>query len=327
LRGLPTGWIECRVDEAGEIRLGRQRSPEHHIGEYMRPYLRVANVYEDRIDTTSILRMNFTPQEFKVYELKHGDILLNEGQSLNLVGRPAMFRGELPGACFQNTLVRFRPRPCVDARFALLEFRYFLHTQRFQRIARWTTNIAHLGSERFAAMGFLLPPLAEQRRIVAEIEKQFTRLDAVVAALKRSQANLQRYRASVSKAAVEGRLVRTESELATQDRRVFESGRELVERVLREKPDSTHTECQPNLNEVKSTPSGWARARWAVVGRLRTVAHSPVANTVSRGSSSFARGISTPTGMSSGRRKTRPIWPIHGLTPFRPTSLAHLRLS
>ena len=42
-----------------------------------------------------------------------------------------------------------------------------------------------------------LPPLAEQRRIVAEIEKQFTRLDASVAALKRVQSSLKRYRASV----------------------------------------------------------------------------------------------------------------------------------
>jgi len=54
---------------------------------------------------------------------------------------------------------------------------------------------------------FPLPPLAEQHRIVAEIEKQFTRLDASVAALKRAQANLERYWASELKAACEGKLV------------------------------------------------------------------------------------------------------------------------
>ena len=51
---------------------------------------------------------------------------------------------------------------------------------------------------------FPLPPLAEQQRIVAEIEKQFTRLDASVAALKRVQANLKRYRASVLKDCLRG---------------------------------------------------------------------------------------------------------------------------
>lgn len=59
-----------------------------------------------------------------------------------------------------------------------------------------------------------IPPLAEQIRISDEIEKQFTRLDAAVAALKRVQSNLKRYRAAVLKAACEGRLVPTEAELA-----------------------------------------------------------------------------------------------------------------
>ena len=59
-----------------------------------------------------------------------------------------------------------------------------------------------------------LAPLPEQHRIVAEIETQFTRLDAGVAALKRAQANLRRYKATVLKAACEGRLVPTEAELA-----------------------------------------------------------------------------------------------------------------
>jgi hypothetical protein len=62
-----------------------------------------------------------------------------------------------------------------------------------------------------------LPPRSEQDRIVAEIEKQFTRLDDAVAALKRVQANLKRYRASVLKAACEGRLVPTEAELARKE--------------------------------------------------------------------------------------------------------------
>jgi type I restriction enzyme S subunit len=52
-----------------------------------------------------------------------------------------------------------------------------------------------------------VPPRAEQERIVAEIEKQFTRLDAAVAALNRVQANLKRYRAAALKAACEGCLV------------------------------------------------------------------------------------------------------------------------
>src|SRR5688572_20174663 len=116
----------------------------------MRPYLRVANVYEDRIDLSDVKEMNFTPDEYVTYKLKYGDILLNEGQSLELVGRPALYRDEIPGACFQNTLVRFRTYPGLEPTFALLVFRYYLHAKRFQQLARWTVNIAHLGASRFA---------------------------------------------------------------------------------------------------------------------------------------------------------------------------------
>ena len=49
-------------------------------------------------------------------------------------------------------------------------------------------------------------PYEQQGRIVAEIEKQFSRLDEAVANLKRVKANLKRYKAAVLKAAVEGKL-------------------------------------------------------------------------------------------------------------------------
>lgn len=77
-----------------------------------------------------------------------------------------------------------------------------------------------------------IAPLAEQHRIVAEIDKHFTRLDAAVAALRRARANLKRYRASVLKAACEGRLVPTEAELARRDHRGYETGPVLLERIL-----------------------------------------------------------------------------------------------
>jgi len=60
-------------------------------------------------------------------------------------------------------------------------------------------------------------PPAEQRGVVAEIEKQFTRLEAGVESLKRVQANLKRHRAAVLKAVIEGRLVPTEAELACRE--------------------------------------------------------------------------------------------------------------
>ncbi|MGC6328710.1 restriction endonuclease subunit S [Rhizorhabdus sp. FW153] len=200
---LPDSWIWCRNEQAGAIQLGRQRTPKDHDGPHMRPYLRVANVYEERIDLRDVKQMNFTPSEFETFELKPGDILLNEGQSLELVGRPAMFRGEVEGCCFQNTLVRFRAGPHVDEEYALLTFLYAMHTKRFQRIAKITTNIAHLGAGRFAEIGFPLPPLVEQREVVRLYRAHMTRFAEAISTLSDTSA----LRQSILAAAFRGELV------------------------------------------------------------------------------------------------------------------------
>jgi type I restriction enzyme S subunit len=204
---LPSGWAWVRIDQIGNARLGRQRSPQHHSGENLRPYLRVANVFEDRINVDEVHEMNFTPEEFAIYALEHGDILLNEGQSIELVGRPAMYRGELPEVCFQNHLIRFRAGPILSAEYALLVFMHYLHSGQFSKVARGSTNIANLGLERFRSMPFPLPPLAEQHEIVKEAR---LRLDMVSSQMDAVRASLQRIPEMESElfaAAVAGELV------------------------------------------------------------------------------------------------------------------------
>jgi type I restriction enzyme S subunit len=80
-----------------------------------------------------------------------------------------------------------------------------------------------------------LPPPEEQQLIVATIESHFSRLDAATATLERVQRNLDRYRASVLKAAVEGRLVPTEAELAKKEGRSYEPASVLLKRILAER--------------------------------------------------------------------------------------------
>ena len=118
----------------------------------------------------------------------------------------------------------FRPKLELDSKYLL----HFLFTPELRSRARLNMRGA-AGQLRVPAQFFNdaqipLPPLDEQRRIVAELETQLTRLDASVTALKRVQANLKRYRASVLKAACEGRLVPTEAELARREGRNYESG-------------------------------------------------------------------------------------------------------
>jgi type I restriction enzyme, S subunit len=204
---IPPSWKPSIVGEVGNVDLGRQRSPRYHSGRNMRPYLRVANVFEARIDISDVMEMDFGPTDFEKYRLEIGDILLNEGQSPELVGRPAMFRGELDDVCFTNSLIRFRPCSAVDAEFALLVFRRHLHVRRFMREARITTNIAHLSAGRFKTIEFPVPPLNEQRRIVARVEEQLSAIDALRGAIERAQRRSATLRRAVLEQAFRGKLV------------------------------------------------------------------------------------------------------------------------
>jgi type I restriction enzyme S subunit len=204
---LPEGWCWASPRQLGDVQLGRQRAPAHHQGEYMRPYLRVANVYEDKIDLGSVYEMNFSPAEYEIYALRTRDILLNEGQSLELVGRSAIYRDELPGACFTNTLVRFRPALGVEPEYAQTYFCACLRNHRFRKIARWTTNIAHLGADRFAAMEIPLPPHDEQVAIVDAVQTQLSVIDHLERDLEARFTSSQALRQSILRHAFTGQLV------------------------------------------------------------------------------------------------------------------------
>jgi type I restriction enzyme S subunit len=116
-----------------------------------------------------------------------------------------------------------------------------------------------------------LPSLDEQREIVAEIEKQFTRLEAGVVALKRVQGNLKRYRAAVLKAACEGKLVPTEASLAKAEGHSYETGEKLLQRILTERRKNWTGRCKykepatPDATNLPELPEGWA---WATPDQL-----------------------------------------------------------
>jgi len=199
---------------------------------------------------------------------------------------------------------------------------HLLQTEFFQTPIHMISRSAQNGFNKGDLAEIWLPvaPPDEQRRIVAEIEKQLTRLDAGVASLKRVQAALKRYRASVLKAACEGRLVPTEAELARQEGRTYESAAELLKR-LRVRYES-HQVCvrrdrsrasgrtpknekfqhdvsvSGGLSDLKSEgiQEGWV---WATIEQLR----SPESNSITDGP--FGSNLKTEHYTASGPRVIR----------------------
>ena len=151
---------------------------------------------------------------------------------------------------------------------------YFLRAKETIESLGGGTTFKEISGATAATIPLALAPLAEQHRIVAEIETQFTRLDASVSALRRAQANLKRYRASVLKDACEGRLVPTESELSRTEGRDYEAAAVLLERILAERRarwESQETRrgkykepSAPDASDLPELPEGWL---WSAIGQ------------------------------------------------------------
>lgn len=162
---IPSDWDVMRIGEAGLVQLGRQRAPQYLTGTYPRPYLRVANVYDGYLDLSDVQKMDFDEQDYKKYVLQPGDVLLNEGQSRELVGRSCIYNGEIEGCCFQKTLLRFQPSAKVLSEYAHGYFQDAFYRGLFAEVAVQSTSMAHLTAVRFERLLMPIPPLNEQRRI------------------------------------------------------------------------------------------------------------------------------------------------------------------
>jgi type I restriction enzyme S subunit len=176
----PPGWKRTTLGETLPIRYGKARNEKY------------GTVRED------------TPVYGSSGRIDTFGRALTGGPSL-IIGRKGTVGATYycPEPCWPIDTVYFTEAPAdEDLRF----FKYLLDHLQLARMDR-STAVPGLSRDDYNATDVFIPELDQQRLIVAEIEKQFSRLDEAVANLKRVKANLKRYKASVLKAAVEGKFV------------------------------------------------------------------------------------------------------------------------
>ncbi len=167
---------------------------------------------------------------------QEGDVLFAKITPCMENGKVALASGLHAGIGAGSTEFHvLRPTRAAEAKFLM----YYVLQEQFRKDARakmtGTAGQLRVPASFMEERVFALPPVSEQRRIVGAVESYLTKLDVAVAALERVRANLKRYRASVLKAAVEGRLVPTEAELARSEGRDFEPASVLLDRILAER--------------------------------------------------------------------------------------------
>jgi type I restriction enzyme S subunit len=278
---LPWPWIRLK-DLVAEMCLGKMLDKAKNQGS-PQPYLGNINVRWFSFDLSELKEMRFEDNEIERFSLRAGDLVVCEGGE---PGRASVWNGQTACMMIQKALHRIRFYPEVyDPRFGMYFLFYGTTTNRFAEFYTGTT-IKHLTGTALSDVLFPLPPLPEQHRIVEKIEELFSDLDAGVSALERAKANLKRYRASVLKSAVEGRL----TEEWRKEHPQTEDGQMLLDRVLRERREKWEKDqlaqfkkkgkepprnwqskyeepSAPDTSELPELPEGWV---WATVEQLST---------------------------------------------------------
>jgi type I restriction enzyme S subunit len=204
--GVPRDWRLLAINEIGTVQLGRQRSPDKVGGSNPTPYIRAANITERGVDLRDVLEMDFSASEFETFALSQGDVLLTEASgSAEHVGRPAIWPRVDGLFCFQNTVVRFRPK-LVSSEFAYF---LFMAQQKLGVFASLSAGVGinHLSAGKFGRLRVLVPPLAEQKEIVARLEAAFEAIDEQERTVAWSMARAAAQRQNILRAAFSGQLV------------------------------------------------------------------------------------------------------------------------
>ena len=170
---LPQNWTKILFEEVAQIAsgvtLGRKLGDRRTV---TLPYLRVANVKRGEIDISDVKTVAIGEDEIERFALRAGDLLMIEGGDWDKVGRAAIWRGEIPNCLHQNHVFRVRMR---TSELLPVWFERYINSpigrRYFENAAKQTTNLASINMRQVRACPIPLPPLAEQKRIVAKVEE------------------------------------------------------------------------------------------------------------------------------------------------------------
>ena len=160
---LPDSWCWCRLGTIFQHNTGKALNSSNHQGKKMQ-YITTSNLYWDRFELDKLKEMLFTDSEVEKCTVTKGDLLVCEGGD---IGRAAIWNYDYPMR-IQNHIHRLRSYAPVEVYFFYYVFYLY---KRAGLIGGKGIGIQGLSSNAIDKLLIPLPPLAEQKRIVAKIEE------------------------------------------------------------------------------------------------------------------------------------------------------------
>jgi type I restriction enzyme, S subunit len=200
-------WTVTTLGKCGTVSGGLTKNGNRNLLSLRKPYLRVANVYANRLLLNDVADIGLTEAEHTKTRLVSGDLLIVEGNgSLEQLGRVALWQGELEDCVHQNHLIRWRTTSPL-AKFVLFWLMSPLGRNDLMELASTTTGLHTLSISKVSALPIKLPSLAEQTEIVRQVETLFAYADRLEARYQTARAQVEKLTPALLAKAFRGELV------------------------------------------------------------------------------------------------------------------------
>ena len=154
--------------------------------ENSRPLIKMGNVGRGNFDVSKVEYISEQVSADPSHLLRHGDVLFNTRNTLDLVGKVAIWRTELPIAYYNSNLMRLDFDPEVIALNSYMN--YALNSDRsiiaLRALATGTTSVAAIYTRDLLQLAVIVPPKPEQRAIaeaLSDVDGLLAALEALIA--------------------------------------------------------------------------------------------------------------------------------------------------
>ena len=208
---VPSSWEWCRLEDIAYVASGSTPSKEHFVPTGI-PYIKMYNLRNQQID------FDFKPQ-YITEEVHNGKLQRSRTEVgdliMNIVGPPlgklALIPPSLPQANFNQAAVLIRPYLYKDILNLYLKYYLGEMTEINSITTRGCAGQVNISLSQSQRMRIPLPPLAEQHRIVAEIERWFSLIDIIESGKVSLQTAVRQAKSKILDLAIHGKLVPQDS--------------------------------------------------------------------------------------------------------------------
>jgi type I restriction enzyme S subunit len=222
---LPSAWIIENVENRGvevsladvvtDTRTGWDRrrgltveQPDGH------PYLKMNQIdFDGRLNLSGLTHVQGSLEEAERYRVRTGDVLFNNRNSRELVGKTAIVDNRANGYTYNNNLVRLRFNTSVIPAFAVMQMNATPFRRRVASNVSASTNVAAIYTRDLLRQVLWVPDLERQAALVASYDNVAVGLKRMTSTLSDLGERSVRLRRSLLKAAFTGRLLGRGSDL------------------------------------------------------------------------------------------------------------------